>query len=233
MKGSVLIIEDEPDLADLIRMYLEKEGISATVCNTAEEAMEAVENRSFQLITLDINLPGMDGFEFLQSYRKEKETPVIIVSARQADEDIIMGLGIGADEFVTKPFSPRVLAARVRAILRRSRISENPRETVSFGEYEVDVEGFILWKNLGEEKERIPLSIKEFEVLAFLLKNAGTAYKPDALYEQVWGNIYGDVTTVAVYIQRLRKKLEPDPRNPRFLQTIHGKGYRFNPEAVP
>ena len=232
MKGSVLIIEDEPDLAELIQMYLEKEGISATICLSAEAALETLENQRFELITLDINLPGMDGFEFLQSYRKDEDTPVIIVSARQADEDIIMGLGIGADEFVTKPFSPKVLAARVRAILRRSKQTGKTRKIIAFECYHVDIEGFILWRHMGEDKERIPLSIREFEVLAFLLENAGSAFKPDVLYEHVWGNAYGDVTTVAVYIQRLRKKLEPDPHNPLYIQTIHGKGYRFNPEVI-
>jgi two-component system response regulator RegX3 len=228
MEGSVLIIEDDPDLAELIRMYLEKEGISAVICSTAESALELLEEERFNLLTLDLNLPKMDGFEFLQTFRKENETPVIIVSARQSDEDIIMGLGIGADEFVTKPFSPRVLAARVRAILRRSRMNGDAKHHLSFETYTIDIDGFILWR----EGERVPLSIKEFEVLSFLLEHAGTPFTPDVLYEKVWGNTYGDVTTIAVYIQRLRKKLEPDPRNPRYLQTIHGKGYRFNPEVL-
>ena len=106
MKGNVLIIEDEPDLAGLIRMYLEDDGISTRICVDAEEALKEVKRGDYDLITLDINLPGMDGFEFLQKFRQEKDIPVIIVSARQADEDVILGLGIGADEFVTKPFSP-------------------------------------------------------------------------------------------------------------------------------
>lgn len=232
MKGSVLIIEDDPDLAELIQMYLEKEGISATICLTAEAALEVLEKQAFELITLDINLPGMDGFEFLLSFRKGNDTPVIIVSARQADEDIIMGLGIGADEFVTKPFSPKVLAARARAVLRRSRLTGTARRIVAFGEYRIDIDGFILWKIGGTDQERVPLSIREFEVLIFLLHNAGSSFKPEVLYEQVWGNSYGDVTTVAVYIQRLRKKIEPDPQNPQYIQTIHGKGYRFNPETL-
>lgn len=232
MKGSILIIEDEPDLAELIQMYLEKEGITAVISLTAEAALEVLEKQDFDLITLDLNLPGMDGFEFLQSFRKDNDTPVIIVSARQADEDIIMGLGIGGDEFVTKPFSPKVLAARARAVLRRSRSAGTVRKIVAFGEYKIDIDGFILWKRGSEERERVPISIREFEVLIFLIQNAGSAFKPEALYDQVWGNSYGDVTTVAVYIQRLRKKLEEEPQNPRFIQTIHGKGYRFNPETL-
>ena len=123
MKGRVVIIEDELELGELIQLYLDKEGIDGRLCASAEEGLETFRRDGADLIVLDINLPGMDGFEFLQVLRRESSVPVIIVSARQSDEDIVMGLGIGADEFVTKPFAPRVLAARIRAMLRRSRTS--------------------------------------------------------------------------------------------------------------
>jgi len=123
MKGSIIIVEDERELGELIQMYLRKEGVEAALCPSAEEGLERFRREGADLIVLDINLPGMDGFELLQVLRKESSVPVIIVSAREADEDIVMGLGVGADEFVTKPFAPRVLVARIRAMLRRSRAS--------------------------------------------------------------------------------------------------------------
>ena len=131
MKASVLIIEDELELARLIKMYLQRDGIEGEICTDAESAVGRIFEEKFDLLVLDINLPGMDGFELLQKIRPRVPTPVIIVSARDADEDIIMGLGIGADEFVTKPFSPRVLVARIRALLRRER--EDSRYQINFG----------------------------------------------------------------------------------------------------
>lgn len=224
MRAEVLIVEDETDLADLTALYLEKEGIACTKAPTAETALELCAARSFDLVLLDINLPGMDGFEFLQDFRKHKETPVIILSAREADEDIILGLGMGADDFVVKPLSPRVLSARVRAMLRRKRKNPEAGENYSFGDYVLDAEAYLL-KRAGE---RVSLSGKEFDVLLFLLRQAGKAFTPEEIYRQVWGQNFGDLSTVGVYIQRLRKKLEPDPGNPRFLETVTGKGYRFH-----
>ena len=229
MKGNVLIIEDEPDLARLIRMYLEDDGISTRICADAEEALKEVQRGNYDLVTLDINLPGMDGFEFLQQFRREKDIPVIIVSARQSDEDVILGLGIGADEFVTKPFSPKVLTARVRALLRRMRSAGSGKDSILFGPFRLDPEAFILWQG----KTRVPLSLKEFEILYYLAGSAGKALKPDTIFENVWGNQYGDTTAVAVYIQRIRKKIERDHRNPEYIQTAHGMGYRFNPDTIP
>lgn len=226
MKAHVLIIEDEIELAELIQMYLAKEGIDTRICEDAEMGLEELQRDSFDLAVLDINLPGMDGFEFLQTIRTKTDVPVIIVSAREADEDIIMGLGAGADEFVTKPFTPRVLVARIRALLRRARA--DARNDVHFGPYSIDLEGYFLRK--GEQ--RVVLSSKEFEVLRHLIQNPGRAMTPDEIYHEVWHNEYGDSTSVAVYIRRIRQKIEDDPRTPEYVQTIHGKGYRFNPIAL-
>ncbi|MBT3271705.1 MAG: response regulator transcription factor, partial [Spirochaetales bacterium] len=165
-------------------------------------------------------------FELLQKIRPRIDIPVIVVSAREADEDIIMALGAGADEFVTKPFTPRVLVARIRALLRRSR-SEG-RQDVEFGPFRIDPEGYFLRK--GEE--RVVLSSKEFEVLRYFVANPGRAMTPDEIYSGVWENQYGDSTSVAVYVRRIRQKIEEDPRLPVYIQTIHGKGYRFNPETL-
>jgi DNA-binding response OmpR family regulator len=226
MKARVLIVEDEIELAELIQMYLLKDGIESEIRKSAEEAIELLDGKAFDLLVLDINLPGMDGFELLQDIRTRNDVPVIIISAREADEDIIMGLGAGADEFVSKPFAPRVLVARIRALLRRSRAEV--RNEVEFGPYTIDLEGYYLRKG----DRRIVLSSKEFEVLRHLIRNPGRAMTPHEIYTEVWGNEYGDSTSVAVYIKRLRRKLERDPREPEYVQTIHGKGYRFNPKAL-
>ena len=228
MRAHILIIEDEKDMSELISMYLKKEGVDCSICETGECGLETFKKHSFDLVVLDINLPGMDGFEFLTSIRKKSSVPFIIVSAREADEDVIMGLGIGADEFVTKPFPPKVLVARIRAMLRRSRTETEKTSIIRFGPYSLDMEGCLLCK----DRIRIPVTSKEFEVTKYLVTNAGKALTPEMIYQDVWGNLYGDLTAVAVYVQRIRKKIEEDPSNPYYIQTIHGKGYRFNPEAI-
>jgi two-component system response regulator RegX3 len=210
-------------MADLIGLYLEKDGMETVARETGEEGLRVFEEEKFDLVVLDINLPGMDGFEFLQKLRKTSTVPVLIVSARDADEDMILGLGIGADEFVAKPFSPKVLTARVRALLRRVTDLRAPTRTVRFGEYTLDVDGYLLKKGA----EKVPLSSREFEVLAYLATHPGKALSPETIYSEVWKNQYGDLTAVAVYIQRLRKKIETDPSAPKFIETIHGMGYRF------
>ena len=228
MQARILVVEDVKEMAELIRLYLQKEGVEATLSETAEEALVEFGRQRFDLVVLDINLPGIDGFEFLQRLRKTSTVPVLIVSARDADEDMILGLGIGADEFVTKPFSPRVLTARVRALLRRATDMRSSGAVVRFGDYTLDIEGWLL-KRGGE---KVPLSTKEFEVLSFLATHPGKAMSPETIYSEVWKNQYGDLTAVAVYIQRLRRKIEADPASPVFLETVHGMGYRFNGEAM-
>ena len=231
MKARILIIEDVKELADLVALYLAKEGMETFWAETAEIALERIESWTPDLVILDINLPGMDGFQFLDRFRKAHETPVLIVSARTADEDIIAGLGYGADEFVSKPFSPRVLVARVRALIRRAEGSPGQaegEECVGFGPYTLLTNSCILKKG----KERIPLSAREYEVLAFLAANPGRPLSPETIYNAVWKNVYGDMTTVAVYIQRLRKKIEDDPSSPRYIETVFGMGYRFCLDAT-
>ena len=228
MQARILIIEDVQEMADLIRLYLQKEGMEAAICETGEEGLVTFERDRFDLVVLDINLPGIDGFEFLQRLRRTSNVPVIIVSARDADEDMILGLGIGADEFVTKPFSPKVLVARARAILRRATDMKVSPNSIRFGEFVLDIDGFLL-KRGGE---KVPLSSKEFEVLACLATHPGKAMSAEMIYSEVWKNQYGDVTAVAVYIQRLRRKIESDPAAPLFIETVHGMGYRFNLEEA-
>ena len=224
MDARVLVIEDEPDLARLAGLYLEREGLSCTLAPTAEEALGLLDAGRFDLVILDINLPGMDGFEFLRALRRDNRVPVMVVSAREGDEDIVLGLGLGADEFISKPVAPRVLAARVQALLRRSRDGLSGRRLVRFGDFELDPETCLLTRS----GERVGLSGKEVDILVFLAAAGGKPFTPKEIYERVWGQSYGDLSIVGVYVQRLRRKLEEDPANPRFLETVYGKGYRFN-----
>jgi len=222
MQATVLIIEDEPQIAELISLYLKKEGIKTKHALTGEAGIEMMSNGECDLIILDINLPGMDGFEVLQEIRKIESLPVIIVSARHEDEDMIMGFGIGADDYVSKPFSPKVLAARVRVNLKRNSGSDPAASRkLAFGSFLLDMDNLWLKKN-GERKE---LSPKEMALLLALAKSPGRPFSQKDLYELVWHNSYGDLTTVSVHIQRLRKKIEEDPSNPAFIKTSYGFGY--------
>ncbi|MGH4037774.1 MAG: response regulator transcription factor [Sphaerochaeta sp.] len=230
MQAKVLIIEDEVELSQLESLYLNKEGIETECVISAEEGLKLLELDAFDLILLDINLPGIDGFEFLTEFRRRSQVPVIIVSAREADEDIIMGLGIGADEFVMKPFAPKVLVARVRAIIRREKLKNevSAGESIKFDDYELINESYCL-KKAGSI---IALPIKEFEVLSFLVENAGKVFSAKEIYDKIWGLEYGDVSTVTVYIQRLRKKIERDYHSPQYIKNVRGKGYFFEKEKL-
>ncbi len=227
MKSQILIIEDVAEMAQLVKLYMENAGFECTVCETAEDALQKLNEGSIpDIVLLDLNLPGMSGLDFLQTFRKDFKTtiPVIIVSARDADEDIIAGLGFGADEFVTKPFSPRVLVARVQAKLNRLSATEaSVEETITFGPYTLYCNSCVLKRG----PEKIPLSTKEYEVLEFLARHPEEALSPDVIYNNVWKTQYGDVTAVAVYIQRLRKKIEMDSSHPHYITTVFGMGYKF------
>ena len=225
MQGKILIIEDVKELADLVALYLSKEGFEIKTAESGEDGFTVMEGWQPELVILDINLPGIDGFEFLQRFRRGSDIPVLIVSARDSDEDQISGLGIGADEYITKPFSPKVLVARVRAMFRRLRDYEKNQENLfRFGPFVLDYDACLLKKN----GERIPLSTKEYSCLAWLTQNPGKAMDVETIYNRVWKNTFGDLTAVAVYIQRLRKKIEENPAEPVFIETVHGMGYRFN-----
>lgn len=229
MIANILIVEDEREIAELIALYLKQEGMESRICESAEEAREMFAASRYDLVVLDINLPGMDGFEFLQRLRFESKVPVVIVSARTADEDTVLGLGIGADDFITKPFQPKILVARIRANLRRHlEFSSDGRRVIRFGPFSLDAEGYYLER----DGDRVRMAGKEMGVLCFLAKHAGDCKTPEEIYDEVWGNRYGDVTTVAVHIQRIRRKIEPDHSSPTYIQTIPGMGYRFNADTI-
>jgi two-component system response regulator RegX3 len=226
MQGNILIIEDIKEMADLITLYLSREGFDVRAVESAEDGFAVIEGWKPELIILDVNLPDMDGFTFLEKYRKSSDTPVLIISARDSEEDQINGLGIGADEYITKPFSLKVLVARINALFRRFRglKEKNQKNIFRFGPYTLDYDSCILKKN----GERIPLSTKEYGCLAWLTEHPGKPMPVEAIYADVWKNKFGDITTVAVYIQRLRKKIEEDPSNPVYIETVYGMGYQFN-----
>ena len=248
MKADILIVEDDQEYADLAALYLEGEGVSVRRAESCEAALDELRRSVPELVLLDINLPAMDGFDALSELRRISDVPVIIVSAREEDEDILTGLSAGADEFVSKPVAPRVLAARVRAMLRRSRATSarqpererepepgsgassaagteagRAREVFRFGPFTLEPDAFLLER----DGERVPLSGKEFDVLAYLVRHAGSAQSPETIYREVWQQEYGDITSVAVYIQRLRKKLGEGAGHPRYLHTVFGRGYLF------
>jgi DNA-binding response OmpR family regulator len=223
----VLVVEDDRDIAELIVAYLERDGLATVAVGSAEEAILECAGTTPDLLILDLGLPGADGLEFLRHFRERSTAPVIIVSARESDEDKVVGLGLGADDFVSKPFSPRVLAARVKAQLRRivcyASAACDAGQRLAFGPYVLDFEG----KLLERDGARVPLSRREFELLAFLASNEGRTFGPEELYGSVWGLEHGDLSTVAVHVQRVRRKIEADGAPPRWLVTVPGAGYRF------
>jgi len=228
MHARILIIEDEEDIAHLISLYLKREGIETEWCNTGESGLEQLKKQSYDMLLLDINLPGIDGFETLREIRKESNIPVLILSARREDADMLIGFGGGADDYVTKPFSPGVLTARIRAHLNRIASENSSRDnTFCFGEIIFDPAHYILKK--GEE--RIDLSRREMDLLLYLTKNRGQVFSKEQIYKEVWGNEYGDISTVTVHMQRLRKKIESNPADPHFLMTKYGYGYYLSSEG--
>ncbi|MBR7063919.1 MAG: response regulator transcription factor, partial [Treponema sp.] len=199
MKPNIFVIEDTKELADLILMYLKKNEMDGKAFSNAEDAIKQLNasQKLPSLIVLDLNLPGMSGFEFLEIFRKEYKPsiPVIIISARDTDEDILKGLGIGAEEFVTKPFSPRILIARINALLHYQAVTiAQAEDTIQFGEYTLLLNSCTLKK----DSIKIPLSEKEYAVLEFLAKNPGKTLSPETIYSSVWKAQYGDITAVAV-----------------------------------
>ncbi len=230
MRGKVLVVEDDRAISDLLRVYLEKEGVEVTVTDSAEQALPAIERTGFDLMLLDLNLPGRDGFELLADLRRRHDLPVVVLTARDAEEDSIFAFGGGADDYVTKPFSPKVLTARVRAHLRRRRASAGPGEPgLRYGPLSIDRDAYLA----AVDGRPLNLARKEFEVLAMLAAAPRQVFTAEQLYDRVWGNRFGDLSTVTVHVQRIRKKL--GPRGARWVQTVRGVGYRFNPdpEAPP
>ncbi|NLA11209.1 MAG: response regulator transcription factor [Firmicutes bacterium] len=227
-KTKVLLVDDEKTLVKALKFNLEKEGFQVEEAFDGEEALEkALRNRP-DIIILDLMLPGLDGFEVCREIRKKEEIPIIMLTAKGEDFDKVLGLELGADDYMTKPFNPRELVARMKAILRRSASRrEEMRQQIRVGTLQID----LLKHRVTLKDRKIDLTAKEFALLSFLASNAGRVYSRGQLLEQIWGyNYYGDERTVDVHIRHLREKIEEDPGNPQMILTVWGSGYKFREE---
>lgn len=221
----ILIVEDEESFSDPLSYLLEKEGFEVTVAADGNEALSVFERDGADLILLDLMLPGMSGTEVCRQVRQRSNVPVIMLTAKDSEIDKVVGLELGADDYVTKPYSSRELVARVRAVLRRQGEQEEPMSaTIGAGPVRMDVERHVV----SVDGEQVSLPLKEFELLEMLLRNAGRVLTRGQLIDRVWGSDYvGDTKTLDVHVKRLRFKIEPDPSSPRYLVTVRGLGYKF------
>ena len=224
----ILIVEDEETIADLEKDYLELSGFEVEVANDGEAGLKKALEKDYSLFILDLMLPGVDGFEICRKIRDQKNTPIIMVSAKKDDIDKIRGLGLGADDYMTKPFSPSELVARVKAHLARydrltgSAVSQN--KVIEIRGLKIDTTARRVWIN-GEEKT---FTTKEFDLLTFLAGHPNHVYMKEELFREIWDmESIGDIATVTVHIKKIREKVEMDTSNPQYIETIWGVGYRF------
>jgi DNA-binding response OmpR family regulator len=226
---SILVIEDEPSVAEVVSLYLRRAGYAVRLANTGPAALREIEQEPPTLIVLDLMLPGMDGWEITRRLRACGDTPIIMLTARSQETDRIAGLEMGADDYVTKPFSPQELVSRVRAVLRRAKpagTNEPIERALTFGDVAIDPQTHLVIVQ-GVEKS---LTAKEFDLLWLLARHPRQVFSRDQLLERVWGSAeYIDPGTVTVHMRRLREKIESDPSDPQHLQTIWGVGYKFEP----
>ena len=224
-KDLVLIVDDDEAVQSVLYKVISSNGLDARVVASGEEALEVTRRYHFDLILLDVNMRGIDGFEVVQELRKRGvKTPIIIVSGRKEDYDTLYGLDIGADDYITKPFNPIVLGAKVKAMIRRNRSqSVGTGNVVTAGPFRYDTHTLRLYKN-GEE---IVLSSKENAMIKLFLDNINRIFSRKMIYEMVWGETIVDENAIMVYINRLRQKIEDDPSKPQYIQTVRGLGYRF------
>jgi two-component system response regulator RegX3 len=221
----VLVVEDEESFSDAISYMLRKEGFEVAVCATGPDALDTFDRTGADLVLLDLMLPGLPGSEVCRSLRERSSVPVIMLTAKDSEIDKVVGLELGADDYVTKPFSSRELVARMRAVLRRrGDVEESANATLEAGPVRMDVERHVV--SVRGEQAQLPL--KEFELLQVLLRNADHVLTRMQLIDRVWGADYvGDTKTLDVHIKRLRAKIEIDPAKPRHIVTVRGLGYKF------
>jgi two-component system, OmpR family, response regulator RegX3 len=221
----VLVVEDEESFSDALSYMLRREGYEVEVAATGPDALTAFDRAGADMVLLDMMLPGLSGTEVCRSLRSKSQVPIIIVTARDAEVDKVVGLELGADDYVTKPFSSRELVARIRAVLRRGAEPEElMTSTVEAGPVRMDVERHVV----SVDGTQTPMPLKEFDLLELLLRNAGRVLTRGQLIDRVWGADYvGDTKTLDVHVKRLRSKIEPDPANPKHLVTVRGLGYKF------
>lgn len=230
----ILIVEDEQDLARIIKDYISKQGYEAAIINQGQGTLDTLDSWQPDFVILDIMLPDMDGIELCRQIRQQSNVPILILSARGSDTDKVLGLGFGADDYMTKPFSLIELLARIKSNLRRVESMMNTvhtsrqakeQDVLRFGPIMVDKKAY----RVTREDEEIPLSAKELELLFYLCQHPNQVFSKIQLLDAVWGySTYGDENTITVYIRRLREKLESDPSNPVYIKTVWGVGYKFS-----
>jgi len=223
-RRTVLVVEDEPQIADVVRQYLERDGYRVAVVGDGARAVDEYARLRPDLVLLDLMLPGLDGYEVCRRIRAQGATPVIMLTARDEETDKLVGLELGADDYITKPFSPREVVARVRAVLRRARGAEPPAEVVRVHDLEIDPGRY----QATRAGTPLALTPTEFRLLLALARSPGRAFTRLQLIDQVHGYAFeGYERTVDAHIKNLRQKIEPDPRRPRYVLTVHGVGYRL------
>ena len=223
----VLVVEDEESFSDALSYMLRREGFDAVVAATGPEALAEFDRSGADIVLLDLMLPGLPGTEVCRALRTRSNVPIIMLTAKDGEIDKVVGLELGADDYVTKPYSARELVARIRAVLRRrGDAAEAPSAdgVLEAGRVRMDVERHVV----AVDGEPVPLPLKEFDLLEYLLRNAGRVLTRGQLIDRVWGADYvGDTKTLDVHVKRLRAKLEPDPANPTYLLTVRGLGYKL------
>ncbi len=224
----ILVVEDDPTVAEVVSRYLTREGYTVESVRDGRGALARASTRMPDLVVLDLMLPGLDGLEVCRRLRALAPVPVIMLTAKREPGDRIIGLELGADDYVGKPFSPRELVARVRSVLRRAHAeplsdAELAGTPLRAGRLELDVRA----RQLRVGDQVVSLRVREYELLAFLMRHPGEVFRREALLENVWGYAFGDTSTVTVHVRRLREKIERDPSNPELLCTVWGVGYRF------
>jgi DNA-binding response OmpR family regulator len=227
LRRNILVVDDEAMVREVVCAYLSREGFSTTEAIDGEEALERVAEREPDLIVLDVMLPKLDGYSVLSELRKHTDVPVILLTARAEEVDRVLGLELGADDYVVKPFSPRELSARVRSVLRRSGTPEHSTTTLEFDDLVID--GRTRDVLIGGENVDMPPM--EFDLLAFLASSPRQVFSRGQILDHVWGSStdWQDPSTVTVHIRRLRQKIEHDPDDPKRILTVWGRGYRFEP----
>jgi two-component system, OmpR family, alkaline phosphatase synthesis response regulator PhoP len=222
----ILIVEDDPAVRDVLRIALEREGMTVDAVGDGATALESFRsNGTLDLVILDIMLPDTDGITLCQEIRRGSDVPIIMLTAREGERNVVVGLEVGADDYVTKPASPAEVVSRVRAQLRRRRMdSQSANLKYEFPGLVIDLSRRQVWV----DGERADLTTTEFEILRFLAAHPGWVYSRQQIMEQLWdGDFYGEARSADVHIQRIRKKIEPDPKAPRYIQTVRGIGYKF------
>jgi two-component system response regulator RegX3 len=222
----VLVVEDEESFSDALSYMLRREGFDAVVAATGPDALEEFDRGGADIVLLDLMLPGLSGTEVCRALRSRSNVPIIMLTAKDGEIDKVVGLELGADDYVTKPYSARELVARIRAVLRRRSDAEPSSEeaVLEAGPVRMDVERHVV----SVEGQPVALPLKEFDLLEYLLRNAGRVLTRGQLIDRVWGSDYvGDTKTLDVHVKRLRAKLEPDPATPKYLLTVRGLGYKL------